>query len=276
MKPVTRVLPFEQLRMTDVEKVGGKNASLGEMISQLTQRGIRVPGGFATTADAFREFLEVNGLTEAIRQKLAGLDVEDVVKLARVGREIREMVVSAPFPAALEQEIRSAYAALSKDQPEASFAVRSSATAEDLPDASFAGQQETFLNIRGIDAILDAIREVFASLYNDRAIAYRVHQGFEHQEVALSAGVQRMVRSDLGAAGVMFTMDTESGFDQVVFITSAYGLGETVVQGTVNPDEFYVYKPNLKANRPAILRKLTGSKALKMVFADEDAAGRSK
>ncbi|MDR2173863.1 MAG: phosphoenolpyruvate synthase [Burkholderiales bacterium] len=275
MKSITRVLPFEQLRMTDVEIVGGKNASLGEMISQLTQRGIRVPGGFATTADAFREFLESNSLTEAIHQKLAGLDVEDVVKLARVGREIREMVASAPFPATLEQDIRTAYATLSKDQPDASFAVRSSATAEDLPDASFAGQQETFLNIRGIDAVLDAIREVFASLYNDRAIAYRVHQGFAHQEVALSAGVQRMVRSDLSAAGVMFTMDTESGFDQVVFITSAYGLGETVVQGTVNPDEFYVYKPNLEANRPAILRKITGSKALKMVFTEDNAAGRS-
>ncbi|MDR0250827.1 MAG: phosphoenolpyruvate synthase [Burkholderiales bacterium] len=272
---MTRVLPFEQLRMIDVEKVGGKNASLGEMISQLTQRGIRVPGGFATTADAFREFLELNGLTEAIHRKLAELNVEDVVRLARVGREIREMVASAPFPVALEQEIRAAYAALSKDQPEASFAVRSSATAEDLPDASFAGQQETFLNIRGADAVLDAIREVFASLYNDRAIAYRVHQGFAHHDVALSAGVQRMVRSDLGASGVMFTMDTESGFDQVVFITSAYGLGETVVQGTVNPDEFYVYKPNLEANRPAILRKISGSKALKMVFTDDNAAGRS-
>ncbi|MDR0247932.1 MAG: phosphoenolpyruvate synthase, partial [Burkholderiales bacterium] len=272
---MTRVLSFEQLRMTDVERVGGKNASLGEMISQLTQRGIRVPGGFATTADAFREFLDVNGLTEAIHQKLAELNVEDVVKLARVGREIREMVASAPFPAALEQEIRVAYATLSKDQPEASFAVRSSATAEDLPDASFAGQQETFLNIRGADAVLDAIREVFASLYNDRAIAYRVHQGFAHHDVALSAGVQRMVRSDLGASGVMFTMDTESGFDQVVFITSAYGLGETVVQGTVNPDEFYVYKPNLEANRPAILRKISGSKALKMVFTDDNAVGRS-
>lgn len=275
MKPMTRVLPFEQLRMTDVEKVGGKNASLGEMISQLTQRGIRVPGGFATTADAFREFLEASGLTEAIAQKLRGLDVEDVLKLARIGREIREMVASAPFPPALEQDIRAAYLELSNDAPEATFAVRSSATAEDLPDASFAGQQETFLNIRGIEAVLDAIRKVFASLYNDRAIAYRVHQGFAHQEVALSAGVQRMVRSDLGAAGVMFTMDTESGFDQVVFITSAYGLGETVVQGTVNPDEFYVYKPNLEAKRPAILRKITGSKALKMVFADDNAAGRS-
>ncbi len=274
-KSSARILPFENLRMTDVEIVGGKNASLGEMISQLTQSGIRVPGGFATTAYAFREFLETNGLTDAINKKLEGLNIDDVVALAKVGREVRDMVATAPFPKMLEADIRAAYEKLTRDLPDASFAVRSSATAEDLPDASFAGQQETFLNIRGIDSVLDAIREVFASLYNDRAIAYRVHQGFAHSEVALSAGVQRMVRSDVGAAGVMFTMDTESGFDQVVFITSAYGLGETVVQGTVNPDEFYVYKPNLEANRPAILRKITGSKALKMIFADDQAAGRS-
>ncbi|MDR1529984.1 MAG: phosphoenolpyruvate synthase [Burkholderiales bacterium] len=274
-KSTARVIPFENLRMTDVEIVGGKNASLGEMISQLTQSGIRVPGGFATTAYAFREFLEINGLTNAINEKLKGLDVDDVAALTRIGREVRGMVAAAPFPKALEEAIRVAYMELSKDSAGASFAVRSSATAEDLPDASFAGQQETFLNIHGIDSILSAIKEVFASLYNDRAIAYRVHQGFTHSEVALSAGVQRMVRSDQGAAGVMFTMDTESGFDKVVFITSAYGLGETVVQGTVNPDEFYVYKPNLEANHPAILRKITGSKALKMVFTDEQAAGRS-
>ncbi|MDR0588256.1 MAG: phosphoenolpyruvate synthase [Burkholderiales bacterium] len=275
IKPTSRVIPFQNLRMSDVEVVGGKNASLGEMISQLAESGIRVPGGVATTATAFREFLQVNRLTEAIDEKLKSVNVDDVTMLAKIGREIRQMVVSAPFPPEFEADIRAAYAALTHDLPDASFAVRSSATAEDLPDASFAGQQETFLNIRGIDSVLTAIKEVFASLYNDRAIAYRVHQGFAHSEVALSAGIQRMVRSDKGASGVMFTMDTESGFDQVVFITAAYGLGETVVQGTVNPDEFYVYKPNLEANRPAILRKITGSKSLKMIFTDEQSAGRS-
>jgi pyruvate,water dikinase len=270
-----RVVPFEHLRMTDVEQVGGKNASLGEMISQLGSAGIRVPGGFATTAFAFREFLQHEGLAQRIAARLATFDVDDVMELARAGAEIRAWLVAAPLPPALEREVRDAFAGLVKDAPQASFAVRSSATAEDLPDASFAGQQETFLNINGLEHIFHAIKEVFASLYNDRAISYRVHKGFAHADVALSAGVQRMVRSDLGASGVMFTIDTESGFDQVVFITSAYGLGETVVQGAVNPDEFYVYKPNLAANRPAILRKTLGTKAIKMIFADAQSAGRS-
>ncbi len=269
-----RVIPFERLRMTDVEEVGGKNASLGEMIGQLAGAGIRVPGGFATTASAYREFLAHEGLAERIAARLRALDVDDVTALAEAGAQIRGWLVAAPLPPALEQAIRSAYAELAADGS-ASFAVRSSATAEDLPDASFAGQQETFLNINGIENVLHAIREVFASLYNDRAIAYRVHKGFADVDVALSAGVQRMVRSDLGAAGVMFTLDTESGFDQVVFITASYGLGETVVQGSVNPDEFYVDKRNLAAGRPAILRKSVGGKALKMVFASAQAAGKS-
>ena len=252
-----RVVPFERLRMTDVEQVGGKNASLGEMISQLAGAGIRVPGGFATTAFAYREFLQHEGLAGRIAERLASLDTNDVAELAR-GCADRGWLVAAPLPPALEAEIRVAHAALTKESPDASLAVRSSATAEDLPDASFAGQQETFLNINGLENVFHAIREVFASLYNDRAIAYRVHKGFAHADVALSAGVQRMVRSDLGASGVLFTLDTESGFDKVVFITAAYGLGETVVQGSVNPDEFYVYKPNLTAKRPAILRKTVG------------------
>ncbi len=275
MSEQARILPFDHLRMGDVERVGGKNASLGEMISQLSHAGIRVPGGFATTAFAFREFLHASGLEERIAERLAALDVDDVAELARAGKEIRGWVVDAPLPAALAKEIGTAYAALTAGAPDATWAVRSSATAEDLPEASFAGQQETFLNIRGLDNILHAVKEVFASLYNDRAISYRVHQGFTHAEVALSAGVQRMVRSDRGASGVMFTLDTESGFDQVVFITSAYGLGETVVQGSVNPDEFYVYKPNLLARRPPILRKSVGTKAIRMVFADDERAGRS-
>jgi len=270
-----RVVPFEQLRMTDVERVGGKNASLGEMISQLAGAGIRVPGGFATTAFAYREFLQHEGLAMRIAARLADLDTDDVTALARAGAQIRGWLVAAPLPPALEAEIGVAYAALTKDSADASLAVRSSATAEDLPDASFAGQQETFLNINGLANVFHAIKEVFASLYNDRAIAYRVHQGFAHAEVALSAGVQRMVRSDMGASGVMFTLDTESGFDKVVFITSAYGLGETVVQGAVNPDEFYVYKPNLAAGRPAILRKTVGGKAVKMTFTDAQTAGKS-
>ena len=261
--------------MTDVEEVGGKNASLGEMISQLAAAGIRVPGGFATTAHAFREFLAHNDLASRIAHRLEGLDIDDVRALAEVGREIRGWIAQAPLQPALEAAVRTAYDRLASQSPTASFAVRSSATAEDLPDASFAGQQETFLNISGIDNVLHAIREVFASLYNDRAIAYRVHQGFTHGEVALSAGVQRMVRSDLGAAGVMFTLDTESGFDQVVFITSAYGLGELVVQGAINPDEFYVDKRNIAAGRPAVLRKTVGGKAQKMVFTDTRATGRS-
>ena len=261
--------------MTDVDQVGGKNASLGEMISQLASAGIRVPGGFATTAFAFREFLAQDNLAARIEERLANLDVDDVTALAKAGAEIRRWIVSAPLPAALQTDIAEAYRKLAEGSPKATWAVRSSATAEDLPDASFAGQQETFLNISGLDNISHAIREVFASLYNDRAIAYRVHQGFAHAEVALSAGIQQMVRSDLGAAGVMFTLDTESGFDQVVLITSSYGLGETVVQGAVNPDELYLYKPNLAAGRPAILRKTLGAKALRMVFGSGGQAGHS-
>ncbi len=270
-----RVVPFERLRMSDVEQVGGKNASLGEMISQLADAGIRVPGGFATTAFAYREFLQHEGLAGRIAERLAALDINDVAELARAGAQIRGWLVAAPLPPALEDAIRKAYATLTKESPDVSFAVRSSATAEDLPDASFAGQQETFLNINGLNNVFHAIREVFASLYNDRAIAYRVHKGFAHGDVALSAGVQRMVRSDLGASGVLFTLDTESGFDKVVFITAAYGLGETVVQGSVNPDEFYVYKPNLAAKRPAILRKTVGDKSVKMTFAGAQSAGKS-
>jgi pyruvate,water dikinase len=274
-KDKARVVPFDRLRMTDVDEVGGKNASLGEMISQLAGAGIRVPGGFATTASAFREFLAHNGLAARIAERLQALDIDDVDALAIAGAEIRRWIVEAPLPLSLEEAIRAGYANLARESPDASFAVRSSATAEDLPDASFAGQQETFLNINVIGNIIKAIREVFASLYNDRAIAYRVHKGFAHADVALSAGVQRMVRSDLGAAGVMFTLDTESGFDQVVFITASYGLGETVVQGAVNPDEFYVDKRNLAAGRPAILRKTVGAKALKMIFGDAHSAGQS-
>ncbi|MGB4410887.1 MAG: phosphoenolpyruvate synthase [Burkholderiaceae bacterium] len=259
------VVPFELLRNSDVEVVGGKNASLGEMISQLPE-GVRVPTGFATTAHAFRAFLAHDGLTQKINARLDALDVEDVRALAQAGADIRAWVEAQPFPPSLEQAIRAAFADLSGDHPQASFAVRSSATAEDLPDASFAGQQETFLNVVGIDAILHKMKEVFASLYNDRAISYRVHKGFAHADVALSAGVQRMVRSDLGAAGVMFTIDTESGFEDVVFITSSYGLGETVVQGAVNPDEFYVHKPMLAAGNRAVIRRNLGSKLLQMVF----------
>ena len=271
------VVPFENLRMTDVESVGGKNASLGEMISQLPQ-GVRVPTGFATTAHAFRQFLAHDGLAARISQKLASLDTEDVRALARVGAEIRTMVEAQPFPADLEQAIRDEFARFAADNPHASFAVRSSATAEDLPDASFAGQQETFLNVHGIEEVLHKMKEVFASLYNDRAISYRVHKGFAHDVVALSAGVQRMVRSDLGAAGVMFTIDTESGFEDVVFITSSYGLGETVVQGAVNPDEFYVHKPMLKAGNQAVIRRNLGSKLIQMVFTtpEEKAEGALK
>ncbi|HVZ44399.1 MAG TPA: phosphoenolpyruvate synthase [Ramlibacter sp.] len=265
------VVAFENLRMTDVESVGGKNASLGEMISQLPE-GVRVPTGFATTAHAFRQFLAHDGLAKRINDKLEALDTDDVRALAAAGAEIRGWVEAQPFPADLESEIRDAFAKLSQASADASFAVRSSATAEDLPDASFAGQQETFLNVSGIDNVLAKIREVFASLYNDRAISYRVHKGFAHSDVALSAGVQRMVRSDLGAAGVMFTIDTESGFSDVVFITSSYGLGETVVQGAVNPDEFYVHKPMLKAGKRALIRRNLGSKLVQMVFATPEEA----
>jgi pyruvate,water dikinase len=259
------VVPFEKLRMSDVEAVGGKNASLGEMISQLPS-GVKVPTGFATTAHAFREFLQYDGLTARINARLDALDTEDVRALAEAGAEIRAMVENQPFPADLEKAIREAFITLSAGNAKASFAVRSSATAEDLPDASFAGQQETFLNVVGIEEVLHKMKEVFASLYNDRAISYRVHKGFAHADVALSAGVQRMVRSDTGAAGVMFTIDTESGFEDVVFITSSYGLGETVVQGAVNPDEFYVHKPMLKAGKRALIRRNLGSKLIQMVF----------
>jgi pyruvate,water dikinase len=270
------VISFEKLRIDDVPAVGGKNASLGEMISQLTAKGVRVPGGFATTADAYREFLAQDGLNDKINAELDKLDVEDVTALALCGNKIREWILAAPFPQSLNDAIAEHYKALTTASGEdMTFAVRSSATAEDLPDASFAGQQESFLNIRGLDNILHAIKEVFASLYNDRAISYRVHKGFIHADVALSAGVQRMVRSNLASSGVMFTMDTESGFDDVVFITSAYGLGETVVQGAVNPDEFYVHKPLLKLGKPAIVRRSLGSKLIKMVFSDINSAGKS-
>ncbi|MBP0634127.1 phosphoenolpyruvate synthase [Cupriavidus sp. AcVe19-6a] len=271
------VLPFEQLRMADVEIVGGKNSSLGEMISQLAEAGVRVPGGFATTALAFRDFLAHNNLTERISQRLKTLDVDDVKALAEAGAEIRDWVATAPFQPRLEQEIREFYARVSeREGAEASFAVRSSATAEDLPDASFAGQQESYLNVSGIEDVLDKIKHVFASLYNDRAISYRVHKGFAHDVVALSAGIQRMVRSDLAASGVMFTIDTESGFPDVVFITSSYGLGETVVQGAVNPDEFYVFKPTLQAGKYPIIRRSIGSKLIKMEFTKPGEAGRVK
>ncbi|MGP5127428.1 phosphoenolpyruvate synthase [Brachybacterium tyrofermentans] len=267
---------FSELGMADLDQVGGKNASLGEMVSNLSALGVQVPDGFATSADAYREFLGATGLAERIDAQLQRLDTEDTRALAEAGRTIRQMVIEQPFPAQLEADIRSAYEQLAAGSgEEASFAVRSSATAEDLPDASFAGQQETFLNVRGVEAVLTAIREVFASLYNDRAIAYRVHHSFEHASVALSAGVQKMARSDLGASGVLFTVDTESGFDQAVFITSAYGLGEGVVQGAVNPDEFYVYKPGLREGRPAILKRTVGEKATKMVYTEDAAVGRT-
>ncbi|PIF08341.1 phosphoenolpyruvate synthase [Janthinobacterium sp. 13] len=280
-KDAVYVASFEHLRMTDVESVGGKNASLGEMISQLAEAGVRVPGGFATTAQAFRDFLSysANGglpLAERIAQRLEGLNIDDVRSLAQAGAEIRQWIVETPFQPRLAAEIDQFYAKLVADSDtEMSFAVRSSATAEDLPDASFAGQQETFLNVVGIDNVLEAMKQVFASLYNDRAISYRVHKGFTHAEVALSAGVQRMVRSDLGAAGVMFTIDTESGFKDVVFVTSSYGLGETVVQGAVNPDEFYVHKPMLEKGKSPVIRRNIGSKLLKMEFTNEAKAGRS-
>ncbi len=268
------VIPFEQLGMNDLERVGGKNASLGEMIQHLSHAGVRVPGGFATTAEAYRDFLQAGGLDKRIQATLDDIDIDDIEALVHAGANIRQWICEAPFPARLEQEIAQHYEKLAADG-DGSFAVRSSATAEDLPDASFAGQQETFLNIRGLDNILHAIKEVFASLYNDRAISYRVHKGFAHVDVALSAGIQRMVRSDLGTAGVMFTIDTESGLRDVVFITAAYGLGETVVQGAVNPDEFYVHKQMLGAARPGIVRRTLGSKRIKMVFAEDKAAGVS-
>ncbi|MDH0744791.1 phosphoenolpyruvate synthase [Pseudomonas sp. GD03842] len=272
---VEYVVSLDKLGKQDVEHVGGKNASLGEMISNLAGAGVSVPGGFATTAQAYRDFLEQSGLNDQIHKVLDALDVDDVNALAKTGAQIRQWIMEAEFPERLNSEIRTAFAELSAGNPDIAVAVRSSATAEDLPDASFAGQQETFLNIRGVDNVIRAAKEVFASLFNDRAISYRVHQGFDHKLVALSAGVQRMVRSETGTAGVMFTLDTESGFRDVVFITGAYGLGETVVQGAVNPDEFYVHKSTLEVGRPAILRRNLGSKAIKMIYGDEAKAGRS-
>ena len=274
----TDILWFSELGLKDLDRVGGKNASLGEMVGNLTSAGVKVPDGFATTADAYRRFLRETGVEATIAGILAGLDTDDVRALAAAGAAIRDAIVATPFPAGLEAQLRTAYEALVAKHggsAELSWAVRSSATAEDLPDASFAGQQETFLNVRGIENILRAVKDVFASLYNDRAIAYRVHHQFEHLDVALSAGIQRMVRSDVGASGVMFTMDTESGFQGAVFITSSYGLGEAVVQGAVNPDEFYVYKDALKAGRPAILKRGLGEKALTMVYADSQEVGHT-
>ncbi|MBA1262144.1 phosphoenolpyruvate synthase [Stutzerimonas stutzeri] len=272
---VEYVVSLDKLGNHDVERVGGKNASLGEMISNLAGAGVSVPGGFATTAQAYRDFMELSGLNEQIHTLLDALDVDDVNALAKAGAQIRGWVMAAEFPPQLDADIRAAFAEMSAGNDNLAVAVRSSATAEDLPDASFAGQQETFLNIRGVDNVIRAAKEVFASLFNDRAIAYRVHQGFDHKLVALSAGVQRMVRSETGTAGVMFTLDTESGFRDVVFITGAYGLGETVVQGAVNPDEFYVHKHTLEAGRPAILRRNLGSKAIKMIYGEEASAGKS-
>ncbi|KPW56995.1 Phosphoenolpyruvate synthase [Pseudomonas caricapapayae] len=272
---VEYVVSLDKLGVHDVEHVGGKNSSLGEMISNLAGAGVSVPGGFATTAQAYRDFLELSGLNDQIHAALDALDVDDVNALAKTGAQIRQWIMEAEFPEQLNAQIRTAFAELSAGNPNLAVAVRSSATAEDLPDASFAGQQETFLNIRGVENVIRAAKEVFASLFNDRAISYRVHQGFDHKLVALSAGVQRMVRSETGTAGVMFTLDTESGFRDVVFITGAYGLGETVVQGAVNPDEFYVHKDTLAAGRPAILRRNLGSKAIKMIYGDEAKAGRS-
>ncbi len=268
------VLWYNQLGMHDVDRVGGKNASLGEMITNLSGMGVSVPNGFATTADAFNQFLDQSGVNQRIYALLDETDIDDVQALAKAGAQIRQWIVETPFQPALEAAIREAYTTLAADNAQASFAVRSSATAEDMPDASFAGQQETFLNVQGIDAVMVAVKHVFASLFNDRAISYRVHQGYDHRGVALSAGIQRMVRSDLAASGVMFTIDTESGFDQVVFITAAWGLGEMVVQGAVNPDEFYVHKPTLVAGRPAIVRRTMGSKKIRMVYADTQEHGK--
>ncbi|NRA85213.1 MAG: phosphoenolpyruvate synthase, partial [Gammaproteobacteria bacterium] len=268
------VLWYEQLGMNDVEVVGGKNASLGEMISNLSSAGVQVPGGFATTADAFNEFLETSGINEKIYQLLDVLDVDDLAALSSAGTTIRQWVIDTPFQPQFEEAIAEAYQKLADSSAGMSFAVRSSATAEDMPDASFAGQQETFLNVIGLEAVRVAIKHVFASLFNDRAISYRVHQGYSHRGVALSAGIQRMVRSDIASSGVMFTLDTESGFDDVVFITSSWGLGEMVVQGAVNPDEFYVHKPTLNANRPAVVRRNIGSKLIEMVYSTDTEHGK--
>ncbi|MCO7261385.1 phosphoenolpyruvate synthase [Dickeya zeae] len=268
------VLWYNQLGMHDVERVGGKNASLGEMITNLSELGVSVPNGFATTAQAFNDFLNQSGINQRIYELLDRTDADDISQLAKAGAQIRQWIIDTPFQPELEQAIRSAYQQLADGEPQASFAVRSSATAEDMPDASFAGQQETFLNVQGIDAVMVAVKHVFASLFNDRAISYRVHQGYDHRGVALSAGVQRMVRSDLAASGVMFTLDTESGFDQVVFITAAWGLGEMVVQGAVNPDEFYVHKPTLLSGKPSIVRRNMGSKKIRMVYAATQEHGK--
>ena len=269
------ILEFDQLTINDVEKVGGKNASLGEMIGNLSALGVSVPGGFATTADAYREFLATDNLDQRINARLAELDVNDIAALTSAGADIRQWIIETPFPAAFDKALEEAFEKMENGNSALKVAVRSSATAEDLPDASFAGQQETFLNIQGIESVKHAVHEVFASLFNDRAISYRVHQGYAHENVALSAGIQRMVRSETGSAGVMFTLDTESGFDDVVFVTSSYGLGETVVQGSVNPDEFYVHKPTLAAGRPAVVRRTLGSKLIKMVYGSEASAGKS-
>ncbi len=274
MTSTAYVVNFDQIRMSDIESVGGKNASLGEMIGQLSRAGIRVPGGFATTDLAFQDFLDQDGLKQRIEERMRALNVDDVTALASCGADIRNWIKAALFPEKLNADIRAAYEELMRGG-DASVAVRSSATAEDLPDASFAGQQESFLNIHGLENVLEAVKHVFASLYNDRAISYRVHKGYEHHSVALSAGVQRMVRSGTGASGVMFTLDTESGFRDVVFITASWGLGEMVVQGAVNPDEFYVHKPGLRSGKLPILRRSLGSKLEKMIFADENSAGRS-
>ena len=267
---MTHTIEFKHLGMRDLPQVGGKNASLGEMISCLQSKGISVPTGFATTADSFREFLKQNNLDKTIYDRLAKLNIDDLTQLTKAGKEIREAIINTPFSPEFIDAVTLAYVNLAKTigHDQFSVAVRSSATAEDLPDASFAGQQETYLNVHGIDSVLAAIKDVYASLFNDRAIAYRVHHHFSHADVAISAGVQQMVRSDLGASGVLFTLDTESGFNEVVFITSSYGLGELVVQGAVNPDEFYVYKPGLRAGRPAVIRRTLGTKAIKMVYSD--------
>lgn len=259
---------FKDAGITNIPEIGGKNASLGEMISQLNSAGVKVPGGFATHVAAFHDFMSENQLNERIYGLLATLDVDDVSALAKAGQAIRQWVLNGEFSTTFHEALQQAYAHITAEKPEASFAVRSSATAEDLPDASFAGQQETFLNVKGFAQILDTVKRVFASLFTDRAIAYRVHHGFSHEQVGISAGIQLMVRSDKAASGVMFSLDTESGFDKVVFITGAYGLGETVVQGEVNPDEFYVYKPTLAQNKPAIIQRTLGTKAIKMIFAD--------
>ena len=269
------IIKLDQLTINDVEKVGGKNASLGEMIGNLSELGINVPNGFATTSDAYREFLSTDGLGERINQRLHKLDINDIEQLTKAGADIRRWIIETPFSKNFNQALEHAFTDMQGSNEQLKVAVRSSATAEDLPDASFAGQQETFLNIEGFDAVKHAVHEVFASLFNDRAISYRVHQGYAHENVALSAGIQKMVRSETGAAGVMFTLDTESGFDDVVFVTSSYGLGETVVQGSVNPDEFYVHKPTLAAGKPAVVRRTLGSKLIKMIYTNDTTAGKS-